>query len=157
MAGVQPFLILAFAPTVVANPTTGEINAWATELTNVVGALDNIINFLGLTTPIIPGPPPVPPGADLAARLAHVQLLNNSAVKITIFQGLVLGEARQKVAPPRASIKVQWPRFDRKPENARGFHAALATYRQLRPGDFLNNETFTAWALACMEGPPCYP
>ena len=105
MAGVQPFLIPAFAPTVAADLTIGEINAWATELTNVVGALDNIINFLGLATPIIPGPPPVPPGANLAARLAHVQLLTNSAVQITIFQGLVLGEARQKVAPPRASIK----------------------------------------------------
>src|SRR5258708_11591407 len=157
MAGIQPFLILAFAPALVADPTEAEINAWANELTNVVGALDNIINFLGLTTPIIPGPPHVAVGANLAARTAHVQLLNNSAVQITIFQGLVLGEARQKGAPPRASIKVQRPRFDGKPENARGFHAALATYRQLRPGDFLNDETFIAWTLACMEGAACDP
>src|SRR5258708_33678538 len=107
MANVQPFLIPAFAPTNPADPTLGEVNTWANELTNIVGALDNIINFLGLATPIIPGPPHAPAGADLAARLAHVQLLTNSAVQITIFQGLVLGEARQKVAPPRASIKIQ--------------------------------------------------
>src|SRR5258708_17601468 len=107
MAAIQPFIILAFAPALPAGLTLAEVNTWADDLTNVVGALDNIINFLGLHTPVIPGLPHAPAGADLAARLAHVQVLTNATVQITIFQGLVLGEARQKVALLSATIKVQ--------------------------------------------------
>jgi hypothetical protein len=72
---------------------------------------------------------------------------------------LVLTEARRVTAqpPPRATIKVQRPTFDGRTENARGFHASLVTYRDLRAADFPNDEIFIAWTLGCMEGPAVNP
>ena len=159
MANIQHFNIPAFAVANPQDPTEAEINAWADGLSAVVAALDNIITFFMLPTPAIPPPVQVAPGANLAARLAHVQVLNTYVGQITLFQGLVLAEARTITAhpPPRPTIKVQRPTFDGRPEKTRGFHAVLATYRHLRAADFPDDETFIAWALLCMEGPLVNP
>ena len=154
---LQPFNIPAFVAVDPQDPTRAEINQWADDLTTVIAALDNIIAFFQLTTPTLAAAGHIAVGADLGARLRHVQDLETFRMQITIFQGLVLAEARTITARTRASIKVQQPTFNGKPEQARGFHAGLATYRHLRAGDFPDDETFIAWALACMEGPLVNP
>ena len=153
---VQAFNIPAFGPGNPQDPTEAEVNAWADELTGVVNGLDNIIVFLHLGIPAMPPPAHVAPGANLPARLAHAQTLDTFRAQLIIFQGLVIAEARRMITP-RTTIKVHQPTFDGKPEHARGFHAALATYRHLRAADFPDDETFIAWSLACMEGPLVNP
>jgi len=155
MANIAPFAVPDFAPANLADPTEQEVNGWANDLTTVIVALDNIIQFFALHTPTIPGAQHVVAGADQAARLAHIQNLRVIRTQIILFQGQVLNEARNLRGRP--SIKVQRLTFDGKPENARGFHAAASMYRHLRAGDFPDDETFIAWLLGCMEGPLVNP
>jgi len=152
---LQPFPIAAFTVVNQQDPTEQEINTWTTELNDVIAALDNIIQFFGLTTPVIPQIHPIAAGADLAARLAQVITLTGHRTQIILFQGQVMAEAR--AMRQRASIKTTRPSFDGSPESARGFHAAVENYRVLRAADFPNDETFIAWALGCMEGPRVNP
>jgi len=49
-------------------------------------------------------------------------------------------------------IKAPKPEFDGTPgEKACGFITACTTYQTLWPNDFLNDEVFIAWALACIN------
>jgi len=159
MALPQQFAIPDFHPADAADPQRDEINQWADQLTGVINALDNIINFFRLQTPTIPVAPQLPArGANLAARQAHVNILTTLRMQVVMFQGMVFAEASALVArPSRPTIKVQRPTFDGKPENARGFLAGAATYRHLRANDFPDDETFITWALACMDGPVVNP
>ena len=152
---LQPFPIAAFTVVDPQDPTEQEINTWTRELNDVIAALDNIIQFFGLMTPVIPQVQQIAPGADLATRLAQVITLTGYRTQIILFQGQVMAESR--AMRQRASIKTSWPSFDGNPENARGFHAAVENYRVLRAADFPNDETFIAWALGCMEGPKVNP
>jgi len=152
---LQPFPIAPFAVADPLDPTEQEINIWTTELNDVIAALDNIIRFFGLLTPVIPQIQPIAAGADLPTRLAQVITLTGHRTQIILFQGQVMAEAR--AMRQRASIKTTRPTFDGSPESARGFHAAVENYRILRAADFPNDETFIAWALGCMEGPRVNP
>jgi len=152
---LQPFPIAPFTVADVQDPTEQEINIWTTELNDVIAALDNIIRFFGLMTPVIPQIQPIAAGADLPTRLAQVITLTGHRTQIILFQGQVMAEAR--AMRQRASIKTTRPTFDGSPESARGFHAAVENYRVLRAADFPNDETFIAWALGCMEGPRVNP
>ena len=155
MAQVTPFNIPDFALAIVQDPTEAEIDNWVDDLNMVIAGLDNIITFFGMMTPTIPTANHVGAGANLQARLAHVDAMRVLRTQIILFQGQVMAKARS--LRPRGNIKVQRPTFNGEPEQARGFHAAIATYRHLRPGDFPDDETFIAWVLGCMEGPKVNP
>jgi hypothetical protein len=132
-------------------------NHHTTGLNTIITVYENVIQIFGLRTPVIPVLPACPAGAGQAARVAHAQLLDNGRANVLLFQQMVLNEAENNLKTARPTIKVQRPTFDGKTENTRGFLAGLATYRHLRAGDFSSDETFIAWALACMEGPLVNP
>jgi len=161
MANLMPFLIPEFLDANpgadIAAPTEVEADRWAATLNDVIAGLDNIITFFGFATPVIPQIALVPAGATPVEVLAHLQVILMGRTQIILFQALVMAEARTATRIQRQSIKVQRPTFDGKPEHARGFLAALAAYRHLRPGDFPDDETFIMWTLACMDGPQVNP
>ncbi len=73
-------------------------------------------------------------------------------------QGLIVHLLNQNVQniqnqpAPRSTIKAPKPKFNGTPgEKARGFITACTTYQTLWPNDFLNDEVFIAWALACIN------
>ena len=155
MAQLTAFNVPDLVAANLQDPTKQEINDWCDGLNTVIAVLDNIINFMGMTTPIIPNYPHVAAGANQAVRLTHADALRIRRTQVILFQGQVMNEGR--AFRPRGNIKVQRPAFSGEPEQARGFHAAIATYRHLRPGDFLDDKTFIAWVLGCMEGPKVNP
>ena len=89
---LQPFPIATFTVVDPQDPTEQEINTWTTELNDVIAALDNIIRFFGLLTPVIPQIQPVAAGADLPMRLAQVITLTGHRTQIILFQGQVMAE-----------------------------------------------------------------
>jgi len=90
---LQAFNVPTFTMANAANPTEQELNRWTGELNTVTVALDNIIQFFGLQTPIIPMAGNVAAGADQAARLAHVNTLGVYRTQVILFQGTVMAEA----------------------------------------------------------------
>ena len=111
------------------DPNVQEINNWADELNDIITALDNVIRFFRLRTPVIPLAARVAAAATQAIRIAHVMTLQTLRTQIVLFQGMVYNEASDLIAKSaRPSIKVQRPTFDGKPENARGFLTGISTY-----------------------------
>ena len=133
------------------NPTQDELNAHTNDLNSIINTYNQLTAIFNLTTPAIPTIAAAPVNA--ASRLAHVNVLTAARTSVILYQQMILNEAQGKLQTQRSTIKVQQPEFDGKPENTRGFLAALSTYRGLRAGDFPSDQTFITWSLACMKGP----
>jgi len=85
-------------------------------------------------------------------------MLNLYCALLVNTQGLIVHLLNQNIQniqnqpAPRSMIKAPKPEFDGTPgEKAHGFITACTTYRTLWPNDFLNDEVFIAWALACID------
>src|ERR1700750_777720 len=148
MAQITPFVIPDLTAVNPDDPTEQELGDWRNALINVINGLVNLVTVFNLTTPTIPPPGGLGPGAAGPIRRNYAQALTQTRNQVILNQSLILAEVRV-VMNRRTAVKVQRPSFDGKTENTRGFLAGLATYRHLRGGDFANDEMFIAWALTC--------
>ena len=151
MATLTPMNIPTLTVADPTNPTQVELDSHTNELNAIINTYSQLTAIFNLTTPTIPNIGAAP--ANAAQWLAHVNVLAATRTSVILYQQMVLNEAQGKLQTQRSTIKVQQPEFDGKPENTRGFLAALSTYRGLRTGDFPDDQTFIAWSLACMKGP----
>ena len=151
------------------DPTFAEVNDYRQNLNHMQFRVSNAATFLGLLNLLVI--PNVPVGAltaadDQALINANAHALHLYAASLANAQNLLLIMTQRAIQPPapppppappappppRPTIKVAQPEYDGTPgEKARAFVTACQTYRSLRPGDFVNDEVFIAWALACIS------